>query len=323
MRCMSPHVRIGISGWRYDEWRGIFYPDGLLQKRELAFASRMLATIELNGTFHSLQTPESFRAWHDETPEHFVFAVKAPRYITHVLRLKECRAPLANFLASGLLALGPKLGPILWQFPAFMPFKADRFEAFFEMLPHDTQAAASLAREHDAKVEGRAVVETDATRPLRHAIEARHPSFASPEFVALLRRHGIAPVIADSAGKWPLVEDVTADFVYLRMHGDETKDEGAYPDEALARWAARIERWSRGEQPADARLAAPDSVAPAHAHRDVYVYFDNDTKAHAPFDAARLCERIGLPSGLVREEDGRPRFVAPEGYVKRRVDPLV
>jgi len=317
MRAMSPHVRIGISGWRYDEWRGIFYPDGLLQKRELAFASRMISTIELNGSFHSLQKPESFRDWHAETPEHFVFAVKGPRFITHVLRLKECRAPLANFIASGLLPLGPKLGPILWQFPPFMPFKAERFAAFFEMLPHDTEAAAALAREHDAKVEGRALVETDAKRPLRHAIEARHPSFASPEFVALLREHRIAPVVADSAGKWPLVEDLTADFVYLRMHGDETVNDGAYPDDALARWAARIDRWSHGGQPDDARLASPDSAPAACAQRDVYVYFDNDAKAHAPFDAARLCERLGLPSGLQRDADGRPRFVAPEAFVKR------
>lgn len=144
-------IRIGISGWRYAPWRGVFYPQGLVQRRELAFASRLLGSIEINGSFYSLQAPAAWRAWHDETPDDFVFAVKGPKYITHQRRLKEVATPLANSLASGVLALGPKLGPILWQFAPQMPFKPERFDAFFTLLPNDTAAALALVRRHDAR----------------------------------------------------------------------------------------------------------------------------------------------------------------------------
>lgn len=201
----KPQIRVGISGWRYEPWREVFYPKGLVQNRELEFASRMVPTIELNGSFYSLQRPEFYAEWYQQTPDDFLFAVKGPKYLTHMRRLKEVEVPLANFFASGLLQLRQKLGPVLWQFPPQLPFKPDRFEAFFELLPRDTVAAAELARRHDARVEGRCSLEVDKARPLRHAVEIRHPSFVDPAFVALLRKHQVALVVADTAGKWPEV----------------------------------------------------------------------------------------------------------------------
>jgi len=301
-------VRIGISGWRYAPWRGVFYPRGLAQRRELEFASRMLPTIEINGSFYSLQRPESWAEWHDQTPEGFVFAVKGSRYITHMLKLKDVATPLANFFASGLFRLNAKLGPILWQFPPQLGFDAARFDAFFSLLPRDTGAALALARRHDSRLAGRSVLEIHAVRPLRHAVEIRHPSFVDPAFVALLRRHRIALVVADTAGRWPWLEDLTADFVYVRLHGDEELYASGYGDAALDRWAARIDAWRRGTQVEDARLASPRQAA-KRARRDVYCYFDNDVKVHAPYDAARLAQRLGLPTGLVAGE----RFVPPPG----------
>jgi uncharacterized protein YecE (DUF72 family) len=291
-------ARIGISGWRYAPWRGVFYPPKLAQRRELEFASRMLPTIEINGSFYSLQRPELYAEWHDETPDDFVFALKGSRYLTHMLRLKEFRVPLANFFASGIFRLGAKLGPILWQFPPQLPFLPERFAAFFAALPHDTEAALALAREHDHRLDGRACLEIDRKRPLRHAVEIRHPSFVDPAFVALLRRHRIALVVADTAGRWPLLEDLTADFVYMRLHGDKELYASGYSDDALDRWAERIDAWRRGGQIGDARLAAPEAPAAARARRDVYCYFDNDVKVHAPYDAAHLAARLGLPTGL-------------------------
>ena len=302
---MAARIRIGISGWRYEPWRGVFYPKGLAQRRELEYASQMFPSIELNGSFYSMQRPEYFARWRDDTPDDFVFAVKGPRYITHLRRLKEIEAPLGNFFASGVLGLGPKLGPILWQFPPQMPFIAERFDAFFALLPHDTHAAAAFARaQHDQRVDGRASFDVDAKRPLRHAVEIRHSSFADAAFVALLRRHGIALVVADTAGRWPLLEDLTADFVYLRLHGDEELYASGYGEQALDDWARRIERWHRGGQVADARLAAPGAAAPARRSRDVYAYFDNDVKVHAPYDAAALARRLGLESPLPERDAG-------------------
>ncbi|MCE4539339.1 DUF72 domain-containing protein [Pelomonas sp. P7] len=290
-------IRIGISGWRYAPWRGVFYPEGLAQRRELEFASRMVPTLEINGSFYSLQHPDYYAQWRDETPDGFVFAVKGPKYITHLRRLKDVRTPLANFMANGLFELGDKLGPILWQFPPMLPFKPDRFEAFFEMLPHDTEAAAALAQAHDERVHGRVTLAIDRKRPMRHAVEIRHPSFADPTFIALLRRYRIALVVADTAGKWPLLEDLTADFVYVRLHGDKELYASGYSDEALDRWAARFDAWSRGAQVADARQASPQA-APRRARRDVYCYFDNDVKVHAPYDAATLTRKLGLDSPI-------------------------
>jgi uncharacterized protein YecE (DUF72 family) len=294
---MAGRILIGISGWRYEPWRGVFYPKGLPQHRELSYASRMLPTIEINGSFYSLQSPAYYAEWYEDTPEGFVFAVKAPRYITHMRRLKEIETPLANFFANGLFELKDKLGPILWQFPPQLPFKPERLDAFFAQLPHDTQAAAEIAARHDRRVEGRMNLVPDRQRPLRHAVEIRHPSFADPAFVAMLRRHRIALVVADTAGRWPLLEDLTADFVYVRLHGDQELYASGYSDEALEHWAARLRAWSVGHQVGDARLASA-RAAPRRAQRDVYCYFDNDVKVHAPYDAAALMRKLGMASAM-------------------------
>ena len=242
-------VRIGISGWRYAPWRGSFYPRRWPQARELAFASRAVNSIEINGTFYSLQHPESFRTWYDETPDDFLFAVKASRFITHMKRLAGVEVPLADFFASGVLRLSDKLGPILWQLPPSFRFDADRLASFFRLLPRDTEAAAALARRHDHRVAGRAWTQVDVVRPLRHAIEVRHETFRDPRFVELLRRHDVGLVVADTAGRWPLLEDVTSDFVYARLHGDVELYASGYTADALAVWARRVRAWSRGRTP--------------------------------------------------------------------------
>jgi len=285
-------VRVGISGWRYAPWRGVFYPPGLRQRDELDFASRAVDSIEINGSFYSLQPPSAWQQWHDATPDGSVFAVKGPRFITHMKKLRDAHAPLANFFASGVLALRDKLGPILWQLPPQLAFDAGRLDDFLARLPRDTAAARALALAHDARVEKSGTwIEAGPARPLRHALEVRHPSFADAQAVALLRRHRVALVVADTAGRWPLLEDVTADFVYVRLHGDQELYASGYGDEALAHWARRMQAWRLGTQVPDARVVS--SRAPGRAsHRDVYCYFDNDIKVHAPFDAARLARLV-------------------------------
>jgi uncharacterized protein YecE (DUF72 family) len=285
-------MRIGISGWTYTPWRGVFYPTALAQRRELEFASRALNSIEINGSFYSLQRPTSYRRWYKETPRGFVFSVKGPRFITHMKKLREVEAPLANFFASGVLCLREKLGPILWQFPPNFGWHAERFSDFFNLLPRDTTAAARLSRRHDDKVGGLVWTKTDAKRPLRYAVEIRHPTFLVPEFFALLRKHNIAFVFADTAGKWPYAEDLTADFAYCRLHGDEVLYVSGYSDSALQWWADRLAHWREGKQPPDARLVTSHRVTPAK--RDIYIYFDNDAKVHAPFDAKRLAGRFRI-----------------------------
>jgi uncharacterized protein YecE (DUF72 family) len=307
-------IRIGISGWRYEPWRKIFYPQDLAQARELEFASRAFPTIEINGSFYSLQSPRSWSAWYAATPDDFVFSVKGPRYITHILRLKEIERPLANFFASGIFNLREKLGPILWQFPASMHYDPARFESFFELLPRDTAAAARLARRRDARMRGRTVLAIDRSRPLRHAVEIRHTSFLTPEFVAQLRRHNVALVVADTAGKWPYVEDVTADFMYLRLHGDKELYASGYTDAALDEWTRRIRAWSRGREPRGARRIGPASPDVAGS-RDVYCYFDNDIKVRAPFDADRLMQKLALARA-------DPEFVFPHRRVLRNIRPV-
>ena len=286
----SGTIRIGISGWTYAPWRGRFYPKGLPHKQELAYAAGHFPAIEVNGTFYGLQRPESFAAWREAAPAGFVFAVKGSRYITHMLRLKDAEAALANFLASGVLRLGPMLGPILWQFPARMRFDAARFDTFLGLLPRDTEAALALARRHDARVDGRAWLEMDRKRLLRHAIEVRHESFRDPAFIRLLRRHHAALVCADAVD-WPCLMDVTADFVYCRLHGSEELYASGYDAAALDRWAARIRSWADGGHPEDAALIARP---PARRKRDVFVFFDNDAKVRAPVDAKALAEKLGL-----------------------------
>ena len=292
---MLERLRIGISGWTYAPWRGVFFPKGLPQKRELAFASRQVNSIEINGSFYSLQRPASYRAWYGATPPGFVFAVKAGRYLTHLRRLKDVETPLANFFASGVLCLREKLGPFLWQLPPNFRFDRDRLATFFDLLPGDTAAAAKLAQRHDDRLAGRTATEPEHAGPLRHALEIRHPSFETGDFVELLREHNIGLVIADTAGKWPFIEDVTSDFVYVRLHGSEQLYVSGYTDAALDEWARKIRTWVRGGTPEGAkRLGAPNSANAAA--RDIYVYFDNDAKVHAPFDAIALAKRLGFNS---------------------------
>jgi uncharacterized protein YecE (DUF72 family) len=287
----SGTVQIGISGWSYGGWRGTFYPRGMRKSDELSYASRQVGTIEINSTHYSLQRPDSFARWYEDTPEDFIFAVKGSRYITRLKQLHDIETPLANFFASGVLRLAEKLGPFLWQFSPRFRFDAERLDHFLSLLPRDTGDAAALAEHHDWRLAGRAWMRTNRKRALRHAIEIRHKSFLDPAFVKLLRGHSVALVFADSV-EWPYAEDVTADFVYLRLHGSEELYASGYSDEALDYWAARIKLWSRGLQPSDARLAAPDLPPPQRSARDVFVYFDNDAKVRAPFDARALRAKL-------------------------------
>jgi uncharacterized protein YecE (DUF72 family) len=295
----NPRIRIGVSGWLYAPWRGHFYPEKLPQRRELEYAAGIFNSIEINGSFYSLQHRESWQRWYAETPDDFVFAVKGGRYITHMLRLRDAESALANFFAQGLFALKHKLGPILWQLPPQMGFEPARIEEFLHALPRDTAAALAMARARDARMDDRDYLEIDAVRPVRHAFEIRHRSFLDERFIALLRAHNAALVLADTAQRWPMAVDVTADFVYLRLHGDKQIYQSGYTPRTLGAWADRIQAWSRGEEPV--RLppdavrvsAAPADLAPEG--RDVFCYFDNtDVKLRAPKDAQRLMHALSL-----------------------------
>jgi uncharacterized protein YecE (DUF72 family) len=301
----TPQVRIGVSGWRYEPWRGVFYPAGLQQRLELRYAATIFRTLEINGSFYSLQRPSSWRQWYEEVPADFVFTVKGPRFITHMLKLREVERPLANFLASGVLALEDKLGPILWQFPPQVRFDPHRFETFLAMLPTDTAAALALAERCDAeRMRGRSHLQVEQSRPLRHAVEIRHESFLDPRFVAMLRAHRVALVIAETARTWPMPRDVTTDFMYLRLHGDLELYRSGYRPAAIDRWAERIRSWHAGGEPESlpagaVRIAEP--VAPVAAGRDVFCYFDNtDVKLRAPADAQSLMRRLGQAPGVWR-----------------------
>lgn len=283
-----------MSGWTYAPWRGHFYPKGLRQKDELAFAARQFPTLEVNGTFYGLQKPESFARWAEAAPDGFVFAIKGSRFITHTRRLREIEMPLANFLASGLLRLGEKLGPVLWQFPPSLRFDAALMAEFLELLPKDTRAAAALARRHDERMEGRAWARIDAKRPLRHAIEIRHDSFRDPAFVDLLRAHGVALVCADAV-EWPRLMDLTADFAYCRLHGSVELYRSRYGEAELERWASRVEAWACGAPMRDGEFAG-DPGAAGGGPREVFLYFDNTDKRHAPKDAAALTRMLDLAS---------------------------
>jgi uncharacterized protein YecE (DUF72 family) len=235
----------------------------------LSFAASRLNSIEINGTFYALQKPPSFFRWAQETPADFMFSVKGPRFITHMKKLRDVDAPVANFFASGLLALGEKLGPILWQLPPSLPFQAARIERFFDGLPRSTGEAAYLARRHDERLAGRSWTGAALDRPLRHCIEIRHESYRAAEFAALARQACVAVVVAETAGKWPQLFEVTADFVYVRLHGAAELYTSGYTPQELAVWAARVREWER-------------------AGLSVFVYFDNDVKVRAPYDAQAL-----------------------------------
>jgi uncharacterized protein YecE (DUF72 family) len=283
-------VRVGISGWTYKPWRGVFFPAKLLQKSELEFAANTFRSIEINGTFYSLQRPSSYQSWAERTPEDFVFAVKGSRFITHMRRLRNIEVPLANFFASGILKLGKKLGPILWQFPPNFQYSRDLLEEFFALLPQDTAAAAILASRHDQLAKGRSFFEVENNRPLRHAIEIRHPSFVTPEFIALLRKYKIAMVCADTV-EWPRLMDVTSDFIYCRLHGSEVLYTSGYSPEAIEEWAQRAVGWAQGRESKDGDFAG-NKPAPRRSSRDVFIYFDNDAKVRAPHDAKQLDARV-------------------------------
>jgi uncharacterized protein YecE (DUF72 family) len=298
-RLKTGSVCIGVSGWRYPPWRGHFYPRGLPQSRELEYAARIFPSIELNGSFYSLQRPSSYAMWAQQTPPGFVFAVKGSRYITHMLKLRGIETALANFLASGLFELGPKLGPILWQFPPTTRFHEAVFEDFFSILPRTGVQASWVAHAHDDRLKGRASPKPESDFVLRHAVEVRHESFATPEFIRLLRRHRIAWVVADTPKPWPLYEDITADFVYLRLHGATELYQSRYSREQLQRWARLIDTWRHGRQPKEARLICHEHAG-ARRHRDVYCYFDNTDKRHAPVNAQELMALLHIDG---RRED--------------------
>jgi uncharacterized protein YecE (DUF72 family) len=283
-------IRVGISGWRYKGWRGKFYPEKLRQKDELRYAAEKFPTIEINGTFYSLQRVESFRRWREETPDDFVFSVKGPRFITHLRRLREPEVPLANFFASGVLELGKKLEPFLWQLPPNFKFDAARLAAFFALLPRDAESAVALAEHRNKKIVPRASTRIEKNWALRHGLEIRNDSFRTPEFITLLRDHNVALVCADTA-EWPRWMDLTSDFMYVRLHGSEVLYASGYDREAIKDWARRAVAWAQGGEPKDAEkvIAKP---ARKCGGRDVYIYFDNDAKVRAPGDALALIERI-------------------------------
>ena len=271
-------VYIGISGYSYPGWRGRFYLADLPEREWLRYASRQFNSIELNSTFYSLKSPAVFRRWVAETPgSGFVFAVKGSRFITHNLKLASPEGALANFYASGVLALGRKTGPFLWQLPASYAFEPSRMAAFLELLPPNARAAERLARRHGAQLRHGALTRAAAPRRYRHAVEVRHRSYLTEEFYELLRGRRCALVVAESAGVFPHIEELTADFVYVRLHGSRMLYASGYSDEELEGWANRILGWAR---PAAGR------------GRDVYVYFDNDAWGHAPRDARRLAELV-------------------------------
>ena len=276
---MTGRLLVGVSGWSYPRWRGDFYPRGLPQRRELAYVAEQLTSVELNGSFYSLQRPSSYRSWAEQTPDGFVLAVKGSRFVTHLKRLVGVEQPLANFWASGVLALGPKLGPLLWQLPESVTYDPDVLERFLALLPRSTAAAARLAAQHDDRVKpDRVLTETDEDRPVRHALEFRSPTFDVPRFYDQLAEAGVACVVADTAGRWPQVDRDTEGFRYVRLHGDRELYTSGYTDEALGRWATRILDWSADGQ-------------------DVHCYFDNDAAGHAPHDAVRLLARLRARAG--------------------------
>jgi uncharacterized protein YecE (DUF72 family) len=296
----SGHIRIGISGWTYPGWRGTFYPPSLPHRAEMDYAASRFPSIEINGSFYSLQRAAYFRSWYERCADDFVFAIKGSRFITHMLQLNEPEQALANFFAQGLLELGPKLGPILWQFSPRFQFRPEKLESFLSALPRTHADAAVLAADHDHRVKDPSTTAHTPDRPIRYAVEIRHDSFLVPEFVALLRDSDAALVVSGTAGKYPLIEEPTTDFMYLRLHGTETMYAGSYPDPELDHWADRIRQWAKGRQPADAATitaARPDGL-PGRDGRDVFVYFDNTLKINAPFDARRLMERLRVVGGL-------------------------
>lgn len=283
-------IRIGISGWTYARWRGTFYPHDVPTTRWLRYAAERFDSIEINGTFYGLLAPADFAKFFDETPDDFVFAVKAPRFLTHMLRARDPGTAFSNFFASGVLRLGHKCGPFLWQFPERFRFDPVVLERFFRALPRDMDEAARLAAAHDDRPRKGTWTRKVVDGALRHAIEIRSETFCVPSFIELLREHDVALVVADTVA-WPLLHDVTSDFVYCRLHGSEELYVSGYDDAALADWSRRAVAWAAGREPRGGRRVG---TPPPRRARDVYVYFDNDAKVRAPADAMRLQELVAV-----------------------------
>jgi uncharacterized protein YecE (DUF72 family) len=259
-------IRVGIGGWVFEPWRGTFYPKGLPHVRELAHASRNVTSIEINSTFYASQKPASFRRWASETPDDFVFSLKGPRYTTHRRVLAEAGSSVERFFGSGVLELKGKLGPVLWQLPPTKAFNPDDFTAFLELLPRT--------------LDGRAI---------RHAVEVRHASFMTADFITLLRKHAVAPVLVDSE-KHPMIADVTSDFVYARLQRTSEKVKTGYAPAALDDWAKRAETFAKGGTPDGVEMLA---TAPRGKHkRDVFIYMISGAKVRAPAAAMALIERL-------------------------------
>jgi uncharacterized protein YecE (DUF72 family) len=280
-------IRIGLSGWDYDEWQGGFYPEDLPKRRRLQFTTRRFDTLEVNGTFYSLTSPDACRAWKDAAPPGFVYALKGSRYITHMKRLTDIEASLANFFASGILELGEMLGPVVWQLPRNFAFDAETVDDFLARLPHDTSQAAELAKDHDGRVEEVSFGDGSHHR-LRHVLEVRHESFLQPETARIAQRRRVALCSSHSA-EWPYIEEITAGFAYLRLHGPGELYASSYRD--LDDWAERIESWRGGKTPGPEHRIS-DLSPPDRKERDVYAYFDNTAEGHAPQNAMRLQELI-------------------------------
>lgn len=262
---VSSMIKVGIGGWTFEPWRGVFYPDKLPQTRELAYAAEHLTSIEVNGTYYGSQKPATFRKWADEAPDGFVFSLKGSRYTTNRRVLAEAGPSIEKFVTSGIAELGPKLGPILWQFMPTKKFDPEDFAAFLALLPETVDGVK-----------------------LRHAVEVRHASFAVPEFVDLARKHGVAIVYAHS-DEHPEIADVTADFVYARLQKSKDKPATGYPPKELDEWAGRARVWAAGGAPEDLPLL---SGAPAAKPRDVFLYFISGAKVRNPAAAMALIERL-------------------------------
>ena len=272
-----PAAFVGTSGYDYPSWRGSFYPPGIPHREWLAFSSRIFNSIELNGTFYSLKSPAVFERWASEVPETgFVFAIKGGRFITHNLKLRNCETALGNFYASGVLALGRKTGPFLWQLPATYGFQPERLDEFMRALPRSSLDGEAVARQHDHRLRRGSLVDAAESVTYRHAFEVRHPSYLCEEFYAILRAHECSLVIADTAGRFAYSEALTTDFVYVRLHGSTALYASDYDDAELESWAAKISGWMSGGN-----------------GRTAYVYFDNDAKVHAPHNAMRLADLLG------------------------------
>jgi uncharacterized protein YecE (DUF72 family) len=260
-------IRVGVGGWTFEPWRGTFYPAGLPHKRELEYASQHLTSIEINGTYYGTQKPASFVRWYEETPEGFVFSLKGSRYTTNRRVLAEAGPSVERFLASGVLLLKEKLGPINWQMLPTKRFEPDDFDAFLKLLPHQVQGQA-----------------------VRHVVEVRHPSFACPEFIALLRKHAVGLVFADHAS-YPCLYDVTSPLIYARLQRASEQEPVGYSPDALSGWAKRAQSWALGKSPHDLpRIAAQEVKSPTR--RDVFIYMINGFKPKAPAAAMALLERL-------------------------------